>query len=129
MTRLGVPVAVLLTACGGAQAARLGQAHVDTLPGGIIRVTSDGPTAWSEAASARLVEEQRFQGEDGTPSELGDPRSVAVDAGGRIYVADGKPPSIKVFSPDGKLIRTVGREGEGPDPRPGVPHQRTRRGV
>ncbi|HEV8612650.1 MAG TPA: 6-bladed beta-propeller [Gemmatimonadales bacterium] len=104
----------VLTACGGAQAARLAPARIDTLPGGVVRVMSDGPTAWSEQAGVSLLEEQRFQGEDGTPSELGDPRSIAVDAAGRIYVADGKPPAIKVFSPDGDLIRTIGREGEGP---------------
>ena len=31
-----------------------------------------------------------------------------------MYVVERKPATIKVFSPDGKLIRTVGREGEGP---------------
>ncbi|MGQ0703651.1 MAG: 6-bladed beta-propeller [Gemmatimonadales bacterium] len=107
-------LAALLAACGGAEAGNLARARTDTLPGGIIRVTSDGPTAWTEAAGATLVEESRFQGEDGTPSELGQPRSVAVDDWGRVYVVDAKPAVIKLFGPDGKFIRTIGREGEGP---------------
>ena len=104
----------LLAACSGAEAGNLARARIDTLPGGIIRVTSDGPTAWTEAAGATLVEESRFQGEDGTPSELGQPRSVAVDDWGRVYVVDAKPAAIKLFGPDGDFIRTIGREGEGP---------------
>lgn len=104
----------LLAACGGAQATNLAKAVIDTMPGGAIRVSSPGPTAWTDSAGASLIEEGRFQGEDGTPGELGEPQSLAVDEMGRVYVVDRKPASIKVFSPDGKLIRTLGREGEGP---------------
>ena len=105
---------LLLTACGGASAANLAKAHIDTLPNGAIRVMSDGPTAWTDSSGAALVETGRFQGEEGTPSELGEPRSIAVDAQGRIYVVDSKPATIKVFTPDGKLVRSIGHEGEGP---------------
>jgi 6-bladed beta-propeller protein len=108
-----VPI-LLLAACGGAQASKLARAHVDTLPNGTLRVMSDGPTAWGDSSGASLVEVGRFQGEDGTPAELGEPRSLAVDAQGRIYVVDSKPAAIKVFTPDGKLVRSIGREGEGP---------------
>ena len=104
----------LLAACGGAEASNLARARIDTLPGGITRITSDGPTAWTEAAGVTLVEESRFQGEDGTPSELGEPRSIAVDDWGRVYVVDAKPAVIKLFGSDGRFIRTIGREGEGP---------------
>lgn len=104
---------LLLAGCGGAQAGNLARARTDTLPGGVLRVSSDGPTAWPEPGGT-LVEEHRFQGEDGTPGELGEPRSLAVDEWGRVYVVDSKPATIKVFTPDGKLIRTIGREGEGP---------------
>ena len=103
-----------LGACGGAQAGNLAKARTDTLPGGILQITSDGPTAWTESAAAELVEEGRFQGVDGTESELGEPRSIAVDEWGRVYVVDDKPAVIKLFAPDGRFIRTIGREGEGP---------------
>lgn len=107
-------LALLFSACGGAQAGNLAKARTDTMPGGILRVMSDGPTAWTEAAGATLAEESRFQGEDGTPAELGQPRSIAVDDWGRVYVVDAKPAAIKLFAPDGRFIRTIGREGEGP---------------
>jgi 6-bladed beta-propeller protein len=105
---------ILLTGCGGVQATKLAQARIDTLPNGTVRVMSEGPTAWSDSAGASLVEAARFEGEDGTAAELGQPQSIAVDAEGRIYVVDSKPAVIKVFSPSGELIRTIGREGEGP---------------
>ena len=103
-----------LTSCGGAAASNLARAVTDTLPGGIPRVTSAGPTAWTDSGGATLSEEARFNGEEGTPSELGEPRSIAVEEGGRVYVVDTKPALIKVFSREGKLVRTFGREGEGP---------------
>ena len=103
----------LLAGCGTAESASLAHARTDTLPGGIIQVQNDAPTAWTDSTS-ELVEEARFSGQDGTPSELGQPRSMAVDGEGRIYVVDDKPAAVKVFSPDGKLVRTIGREGEGP---------------
>jgi hypothetical protein len=111
----GILLPVLLASCGGAAASALARAVVDTLPGGIPRVTSSGATAWTDStAGARLVEEVRFSGEDGTPSEIGQPRSLAVDDEGRVYVVDSKPAVIKVFSSEGALARTIGSEGEGP---------------
>ena len=106
--------AFTLAACGGAKAADLAKAHIDTLPTGVVHVMSDGPTAWADSAGAGLVEAGRFRGEEGTLSELVDPGSIAVDAAGRIYLVDTKPTVIKVYTQDGKLVRTIGREGEGP---------------
>ncbi|HEU5217941.1 MAG TPA: 6-bladed beta-propeller [Gemmatimonadales bacterium] len=109
-------LALALAGCssGSAAASNLAKAVFDTLPGGIVRVTSSGPTAWPDSAGAMLVEESRFSGEEGTPSELGNPQSIAVDEAGRVYVSDRKPSVIKVYGPDGTFIRTIGREGEGP---------------
>jgi hypothetical protein len=103
-----------LTACGGAAASSLAIAVTDSLPGGIPRVLSAGPTSWTDSSGAALVEQNRFSGEDGTDAELGEPRSIAVDAQERIYVVDSKPAAIKVFTATGELVRTIGREGEGP---------------
>jgi hypothetical protein len=108
-------LALAMGACSGVNAGeRLAKIRTDRLPNGVTRVISEGPTAWAAGQPASLVEETRFQGEDGTPSELGEPRDLAVDGLGRIYVVDGKPAAIKVFSPDGQFIRIIGREGEGP---------------
>ncbi len=115
--RLAIAAAalVLLPACRGAEAGReLARVRTDTLSGGVVRRISEGPTAWPLETPAALVEESRFQGEDGTPSELGEPRSLAVDELDRVYVVDGKPASIKLFDRSGKYLRTIGREGAGP---------------
>ncbi len=107
-------LSALLAACGGAKASNLAKAVIDTLPGGIPRVTSPAPTAWTDSSGAVLIEETRWSGEDGSPAEIGQPQSLAVDEAGRVYVLDTKPAVIKVFAPDGRLIRTIGGEGEGP---------------
>lgn len=115
MKRSHALMLLLLAGCGGAPGGgKLARVRSETLPNGAIRRLSEGPTAWTAERPATLVEEHRFQGQDGTASELGEPRDLAVDELGRIYVADGKPASIKVFSPEGDYLRSIGREGEGP---------------
>jgi hypothetical protein len=105
----------LLTACGAAERPKLATPTVDTLPGNVLSVTSPGPTAWAtDSAGWRLVEDGTIGGEEGSPGELSDPQSLAVDDAGRIYVVDQSPAIIKVFAPDGQLVRTIGRDGEGP---------------
>ncbi len=42
-------------------------------------------------------------------------RSLDVDADGSIYVLDEGASDIKVFSASGEYIRTIGRQGQGPD--------------
>ena len=40
--------------------------------------------------------------------------SIAVDKEGNIYAADGGEKHIKVYSAEGKYLRTIGQEGQGP---------------
>ena len=107
---------LLLPACAGSRADHEPLAHVtrDTLPGGAVSVMSDGSTAWRDSSGWRLVETSRITGGDSTAGDLASPTGAVIDPAGRLYVADQSPTVIKVFDRAGHLIRTVGREGEGP---------------
>lgn len=116
--RSWVAALAVITACGGGERdAGLGTVSVDTLPSGVVSVQSSGPTAWADTAHGwHLIEAERIGGVETGPSEseLINPTSVALDDQGRIYVADQNPALIKVFDDSGKLVRTIGKEGEGP---------------
>ena len=103
----------LLTACASRDT-RLATAIVDTLPGGIVRVTSSAPTGWTGTDGWKLVELPAIQPAQGSPGELINPSSIAVDDQQRLYVADEKPTNIKVFDSTGALVRIIGNEGDGP---------------
>jgi len=45
---------------------------------------------------------------------LADPRDIAVDEEGRIYINDFKDNCVKVFDSTGQFVRRIGRKGEGP---------------
>jgi hypothetical protein len=108
---------VLLIACLAActtRDSRLASAVTDTLPGGIVRVTSSEPTAWADGSGWTLVELPAVQPAQGSQGELISPSSIAVDEQRRLYVADQKPTNIKVFDSAGALVRIIGREGDGP---------------
>ena len=45
---------------------------------------------------------------------IGLPYDVALGPDGNIYVLDIKTFDVKVLSPKGELLRTIGRKGEGP---------------
>ncbi|MPZ14272.1 MAG: TIGR03663 family protein [Chloroflexi bacterium] len=59
---------------------------------------------------ARLVSSY---GQAGGQAALRDPKSVAVDSAGRVYVVDGTSALVAVFNPDGSLLRQWGRPGTG----------------
>jgi len=41
-------------------------------------------------------------------------RAVQAGAGGEIYVLDGKIGQVKIYGPDGRHLRTIGKKGQGP---------------
>lgn len=45
---------------------------------------------------------------------FGDIRDVAVGKNGEIFVADAQIPVIRMYDPEGRFIRNVGRDGRGP---------------
>lgn len=83
-------------ACAGSDRAPDRPSHVDALP------------------VLGYVEEVRVGSVD--DPDVGFSRIEGVEVGddGTVYVLEGQVPEIRVFSPDGRRIRTVGRSGEGP---------------
>ncbi len=98
---------LFLLGCGSSPAAPA-IATIDTLPGGVVRVTNHV----AMAPTWRLELQREFANTPGT--ELSDPSEILVDASGRIYVLDDDPAVIRVFSPEGVPLRTIGGEGSGP---------------
>jgi hypothetical protein len=110
-----VMIGVAGAACtAGEQARPLAVAERDTLPGGIAAVHSPGPTGWHDTLGWRLVPDGRVGGALDEPGELINPQSLALDDAGNLYVSDQDPSVIKAFAPDGRFLRTIGRDGQGP---------------
>ena len=106
---------LLLTAgCAGGEVSHVGRVVVDTLPDGTPRTITQSPVGWSDTNGWKLVEVLRLTGETEGPGGMIHPGSVAIDGGGRIYVAEREPAVVKQFSAEGKFIRAIGREGSGP---------------
>jgi hypothetical protein len=105
----------LASGCAGGDAGTsIGRVVVDTLPDGTPRTMTELPVGWSDTNGWKLVEVLRLTGGVEGPGDLVDPGNVAIDAAGRIYVADNAPASVKQFNADGTYLRTIGRQGQGP---------------
>lgn len=61
-----------------------------------------------------LVETLRIGGAEEGPAALDYVKGLAVDASGRIHVYDRSTQDLRVFAPDGRLERVIGRKGSGP---------------
>ncbi len=87
--------AALLAACGS----RTGAAHAadaDVRPGLV------------------LVEQQRIGSRDDPDEGFSFIGNVDVDRDGQIYAVENQAAEIRVFAPDGRLLRRIGRQGAGP---------------
>lgn len=78
----------------------------------VATVEANGDGIWRDA---RLVEELRIGRLDGPEEYLfGSITHMAVRDDGSIYVVDGQGPRLRLYSPDGRYLRDIGRTGEGP---------------
>ncbi len=83
-----------------------------------------GSLLWAASVTAaqlgglRLVEELQLGRIEGLESELfGDIHDLAVDGDGRIYVVDPGMQNVRIFDRDGKIVREIAPEGDGPGER------------
>lgn len=104
---------VLLAACSDSKA---GVGYTaDTSATGVVTVSNATPVEWTDTSGQwKLVEIARLESSDDTASAIVSPQHVALDAEGRLLVVEQAPLSLRMLRPDGTLIRTIGREGEGP---------------
>lgn len=72
------------------------------------------PLAGQTAPAWRLVPEATFGASGDPAAEFSDVRGVEVSKSGNVLVLDYKAHNIRVFTPDGKLLKVIGRGGEGP---------------
>lgn len=84
--------------------------HCCTLTFALLAATpsSPGPLPW------RWVSERVIAPAEGSKGELGEITSVAIADDGTVYAMQKKPATVLVFGPDGKFLRTIGKEGDGP---------------
>ena len=88
---------------------------VDTLSSGQISVYNPVGSLWSAGDEWVLQEELRIGTLDGTgPDMFGAITDFEVDRYGRFWLFEGQTQEIRVFDSDGRFVRTVGRQGEGP---------------
>jgi hypothetical protein len=80
---------------------------------GVVHVMN--PATPSQGATTLAPQELwRAGGDDEEDVLFGVLNSVAVDDRGNVYTLDTQLSQVHVFGPGGALLRTIGREGEGP---------------
>jgi hypothetical protein len=97
----GCGIACLLAGCAAAFASARAQTH---------RV----PIEEAYTHDLILTEITRLGSFDGPDDAFARIRGVALDAKLRLYVADELSHEVRVFEPNGRLVRVIGREGRGP---------------
>ncbi|MBE0565850.1 MAG: hypothetical protein IH621_07845 [Krumholzibacteria bacterium] len=83
----------------------------------LIALSAASPLAASaeqEVSEIGLEPLWRIDSGDSTAPLLGFVSDVAIDASGDAYLLDGQLADVKVMAPDGRLLRVLGRSGDGP---------------
>ena len=80
----------------------------------ILALIGSVQSVGAQGARWTLKETLRIGGAESGPTSFVSVRSMDVDSKGRILVMDRATQDIKMFAPDGKYVRTIGRKGSGP---------------
>ena len=86
---------------------------IDTIDG-VIHVTNTGtPPQWGLTRVASIGPKTLAAAEAG-PEEFGSVSTAAIGPGNEVFIGDRHYYEVRVFGPDGRHLRTFGRDGEGP---------------
>ncbi len=104
---------VMVMGLYGACAPRAAGPNVETLDG--IEYVHNPDVPIFPNRTVHFEEELTFGGDQGDDKLLlNAPSDLQVDEYGHIYVSDSRDLDIKVFDPQGRYVRTIGKRGEGP---------------
>ncbi|HWV56962.1 MAG TPA: 6-bladed beta-propeller [Longimicrobiales bacterium] len=107
---------MVLAGCGERpQELGMWQGTIDTLPSGAIRVNNAGTGLLGAGEGWRIVEELRIGAAEGNGADVfGEISTIGVSPTGLIHVVNWQTQEIRVFQPDGRFVRSIGRRGSGP---------------
>ena len=111
--RLVALLTLALVTGAGAQSG-LAKPVIGKLPNGAISVVNTGPSRWVDTNGWKLVYERTVQPAEGEPGVLESPWGTALSAGGYLATIDFRNVAVRLYGPDGKFLRAIGRRGEGP---------------
>jgi len=106
-----IALAAMLAGCGG------GSQWTGTITdsAGVAIVANTDQGVWGPSEGWTLAEDLRIGMVEGDPTyQFGQIGFISVDSRGEIYVTDVQTQNIRVFSPEGQHLRTIGRPGAGP---------------
>lgn len=111
-----VALVPVLWGCAAESAGSTWAGSIDTLATGQIVVRNPNAELWTDETRWSVVEDLRIGSLDSDgPDMFGAISDFETDAGGRLWVFEGQAQEIRVFAADGEFLRTVGRQGEGPN--------------
>lgn len=106
-------VIVALAMLAGTPAGGAAAGEVIRDEAGVVHVRN-GAVPRDGVRDLQLTELWRRGGEDDDEVLFGVIAQVLVDAAGSVYLLDMQLSQVHVFAPDGRFLRTLSREGEGP---------------
>ncbi len=104
-----ITIAAALAVCAIAAAAAAEVVEIDGVPH-----VRNGATPANGETTLALRELWRVGGADDEENFFGLVVGVDSDAAGNVYLLDGQLCQVSVYSPDGELLKTLFREGDGP---------------
>ena len=109
--RVALFAGVLLSVAAAPQSVRIEQKDGLT----VVRNGSKPAAVPGAPKGVRLVHELTIGSENDTDETMiFTIRAVQAGAGGEVYVLDGKIGQVKIYGPDGRHLRTIGKKGQGP---------------